>query len=134
MRENNVLQRHHRQYAIAVIDLDHFKDVNDSFGHAAGDALLRRTAQVLKRIIRVEDVAARVGGDEFTVLFREPTDQREDPLLHRLETAFADEEIDISIGLAFSHPNQTLMDAWHQADEQMYSHKSNKKTGRSKEP
>ena len=130
VRENNALQRHRGQYAIAVIDLDHFKGVNDSLGHAAGDALLRRTAQVLNRIIRSEDVAARVGGDEFTVLFREPTDQRDDQLLDRLETAFADEEIDISIGLAFSQPDQPLMDAWNQADGLMYSHKSSKKAGR----
>ena len=130
MRENNALQRHHRQYAIAVIDLDHFKGVNDSLGHAAGDALLRRTSQVLKRIIRGEDVAARVGGDEFTVLFREPTDHREEQLLDRLETAFADEAIAISIGLAFSQQDQTLMDTWQRADGLMYSHKSGKNAGR----
>ena len=130
MRENNALQRHRRQYAIAVIDLDHFKGVNDSLGHAAGDALLRRTAQVLNRIIRSEDVAARVGGDEFTVLFREPTDHREEQLLDRLETAFADEAIAISIGLAFSQQDQTLMGTWQRADELMYSHKSGKNAGR----
>ena len=130
MRENNALQRHHRQYAIAVIDLDHFKGVNDSLGHAAGDALLRRTSQVLKRIIRGEDVAARVGGDEFTVLFREPTDHREEQLLDRLETAFADEAVAISIGLAFSQQDQTLIDTWQRADGLMYSHKSGKNTGR----
>ena len=130
MRENNALQRHRRQYAIAVIDLDHFKGVNDSLGHAAGDALLRRTSQVLKRIIRGEDVAARVGGDEFTVLFREPTDHREEQLLDRLETAFADEAIAISIGLAFSQQDQTLMDTWQRADGLMYSHKSGKNAGR----
>ena len=130
MRENNALQRHRRQYAIAVIDLDHFKGVNDSLGHAAGDALLRRTSQVLKRIIRGEDVAARVGGDEFTVLFREPTDHREEQLLDRLETAFADEAVAISIGLAFSQQDQTLIDTWQRADGLMYSHKSGKNTGR----
>ena len=130
MRENNALQRHRRQYAIAVIDLDHFKGVNDSLGHAAGDALLRRTSQVLKRIIRGEDVAARVGGDEFTVLFREPTDHREEQLLDRLETAFADEAIAISIGLAFSQQDQTLIDTWQRADGLMYSHKSGKNAGR----
>ena len=68
------------------------------------DELLRRTAQVPKRIIRGEDVASRVGGDQFTVLFCETTELSEEQLLNRLETIFADEEIDISIGRSFRYP------------------------------
>lgn len=128
-RENNVLQRHGNRYAIAVIDLDHFKVVNDSLGHQAGDALLVRTAQVLRSIIRGEDIAARVGGDEFTVLFRELKDDCvEQQLLSRLEAAFVKERIDISIGVSFTQRDQTtLIATWHHADELMYVHKAMKK-------
>ena len=127
-RENNILLRHRRPFAIAVIDLDHFKQTNDSLGHSAGDALLRRTAQILQSIIRGEDVAARVGGDEFTILFRETVDQSEEQLLKRLEAAFLEEKLDVSIGIAFNKQDQTLLDVWNEADELMYQTKSQKKS------
>ena len=126
-RENNLWLRHRRPYAIAVIDLDNFKHINDSVGHSAGDALLRRTAQILKGVIRGEDVAARVGGDEFTVLFRELKTHGPKQLLDRLSTAFANEEFGVSFGIAISKSKQTLLDTWKQADELMYEHKSLKK-------
>jgi diguanylate cyclase (GGDEF)-like protein len=55
-------------YAIAFIDLDHFKEVNDTAGHAAGDDLLRHIGRVLREAVRKEDLAARLGGDEFAIL------------------------------------------------------------------
>jgi diguanylate cyclase (GGDEF)-like protein len=60
-----------RPYAMLFIDLDHFKEVNDSAGHAAGDELLRRVGAVLRETVRKEDLPARLGGDEFAILMED---------------------------------------------------------------
>ena len=65
-----------RPFSIAYIDLDNFKQVNDTYGHKAGDELLRNVAESLKTYLRATDHVARVGGDEFTVLMVE-TNQAE---------------------------------------------------------
>jgi two-component system cell cycle response regulator len=63
-------RRHQAQLALILFDLDHFKSVNDTHGHAAGDYVLREMARVVSGVIRHEDVFARYGGEEFVVLSR----------------------------------------------------------------
>jgi two-component system, cell cycle response regulator len=63
-------RRHGAPLAIAMADVDHFKRVNDTYGHPAGDAVLRSVAQTLGQVVRTEDVVGRYGGEEFLVVFR----------------------------------------------------------------
>ena len=73
--ELEVLTSTHMKFALMHIDLDFFKAVNDTFGHAAGDHVLQEVAQVLQRQIRPEDTVARVGGDEFVMVFPDMVDK-----------------------------------------------------------
>jgi diguanylate cyclase (GGDEF)-like protein len=63
-------KRHQTRLSLLLLDIDHFKRVNDTFGHLAGDDVLRDVAALVQRMIRVEDVFARFGGEEFVVLVR----------------------------------------------------------------
>ncbi len=63
-----------KPFAIIHIDLDHFKKVNDTYGHAAGDVVLRRVSKILMESVRADDLVARVGGDEFVLVFQSETD------------------------------------------------------------
>jgi len=63
-------QRHRQNLALILFDVDHFKNVNDRYGHAGGDAVLRQVARCCQDRLRAEDLLARVGGEEFAVLLR----------------------------------------------------------------
>ncbi|MEM7449266.1 MAG: GGDEF domain-containing protein [Myxococcota bacterium] len=68
--EFSYAKRHATPLAVLLLDVDHFKNVNDTFGHPAGDAVLRVVGKALERMLRAEDLVARYGGEEFCVLAR----------------------------------------------------------------
>jgi diguanylate cyclase (GGDEF)-like protein len=69
-------RRHRTGLAVMMVDLDSFKEINDTYGHQAGDEVLQVTAKRLLRAVRTEDTVARLGGDEFIVLLADLTDSR----------------------------------------------------------
>ena len=81
-------QRSNAPLAIAFLDLDGFKNVNDNFGHDAGDLVLCETAKRLISVVRGADVVARLGGDEFVIVF-EPNDPNSDHIGERIEAALS---------------------------------------------
>jgi diguanylate cyclase (GGDEF)-like protein len=70
-------RRHKRQMVLMFLDLDHFKDINDTLGHSAGDKLLKDVARRLQHCVRAEDTLARLGGDEFTIIMNEVRQQKD---------------------------------------------------------
>jgi two-component system, cell cycle response regulator len=80
-------RRHASALAVLVVDIDHFKSVNDTLGHLAGDRVLRALASHLARVLRLEDVLARYGGEEFVVLARASSVVDAERLAERLRAA-----------------------------------------------
>ncbi|MCC6177156.1 MAG: GGDEF domain-containing protein [Chloroflexi bacterium] len=122
--------RYHRPITVLAVDLDHFKHVNDAFGHAAGDDVLVAFARVLTAESRRLDVVGRLGGEEFAMLLPETTADQARALANRILSATrllaldADGQairITASIGIAESHPGDADADAvLRRADRALY--------------
>ena len=117
-----------RPMAVIIVDLDHFKDVNDGLGHGAGDALLVQTARRMKEQLRDVDTAARIGGDEFAVvaegLTREQAVALAERLCASLQAPFEIEgrpvSISASLGVTVASPGDTCETLLRNADTAMY--------------
>jgi len=90
LRASARLDRMGGRIAVVLIDVDHFKQVNDTFGHAAGDALLQETAIRLRTAARADDLVARLGGDEFAIIASGQTAAEFDSLAERLCAVLAE--------------------------------------------
>ena len=103
---------------LGIVDLDRFKEFNDSFGHQAGDDLLSSFARAASAVIRDVDVLARWGGDEFTVALYGCSADEAAALLHRMSRAV--EGTSCSIGFAQVRPDETLEGCLARADHALY--------------
>ena len=122
-------RRHGRPLALIMFDLDHFKRVNDNFGHEQGDQVLRETAARVRGRLRRNDVLARWGGEEFLILAPETTGTEATTLAETLRLALREGlslesgRITASFGVTAYRPNETV-DQWlGRTDERMYASK-----------
>ena len=99
-REIRLCRRHDRTLALVILDLDHFKAVNDRLGHPAGDAALRVVALTLVQRIRETDDAFRLGGDEFALLLRSCDATRAAEIAREIGAAVVEEGLTLSAGVA----------------------------------
>lgn len=121
--------------AVIVFDLDHFKAINDRHGHAAGDIVIRRFAEVMRSGIRTDDSAARLGGEEFAVVLRNTTAERAGAFAERIRRDFSELAIaagaepisaTVSAGIAFlPYPGYRFDAALSLADEALFAAKRN---------
>ena len=135
-RAISYIQRYHASGALIVLDVDRLKPVNDQFGHAAGDEVLKAIVAVLSRQIRSSDVIGRLGGDEFALLLwnlsetdahAKASAMEED--IDRLSFAFAGSTVEtgVSAGVALLGPHSEAGRALAEADRAMYVRKAQRR-------
>jgi diguanylate cyclase (GGDEF)-like protein/PAS domain S-box-containing protein len=123
---------------VIVADMDRLKEANDSFGHHAGDELLKGAAEVMRKCLRKEDILARIGGDEFVILMPETQSRDAEAVITRIESAIADfnsardsNDLEISFGVACGDGIASGIEAIIEtADQRMYRNKRQKKLKR----
>ena len=132
------IRRYHASGALIVLDVDRLKPINDAFGHAAGDAVLKAVVTALSRHVRSSDLIGRLGGDEFALLLwnLSETDARAkasvlEEAIDRLAFTFRGRTIaaGVSAGVAILGPHADAGPALEQADSAMYIRKAQRRNG-----
>lgn len=122
-----------------MLDVDYFKKVNDTYGHAAGDCVLKAVSQLILKELREYDIASRYGGEEFFILLPQTNIEEASFVAQRLKKTIEDSKMDISeakipnvnhlkitvsIGVSSFEPDETAEDIYHNADKALYEAKN----------
>ncbi|PRX10000.1 UNVERIFIED_ORG: diguanylate cyclase [Martelella mediterranea] len=134
-REIGYSRKMRKKLTVMMIDLDHFKQINDRFGHAGGDIALQKCAKLVLDMIRIGDFAFRYGGEEFLIALVETGEEEAMTLAERLRTKIANTSIEVSegkninitasIGIAEFKGHPDYMQLVKSADEALYGAKQN---------
>lgn len=121
-------------YAILLLDLDHFKKVNDTYGHIVGDQVLIESAQILKQNLRPDDLLGRYGGEEFLIIIQNSHSYEVYRIAERCRQALEnfrhlsslsiEIQVTCSMGIAFSQSGKSALDILNDADLALYQAKS----------
>ncbi|MBV1876675.1 MAG: GGDEF domain-containing protein [Pseudomonadales bacterium] len=132
-REIELAKRYAQSMAVLMVDLDKFKDINDTFGHSCGDQVLKKMVKKIKEEIRGSDVIFRYGGEEFVVLLTNTDLNTATYIAERLRICVANLGLQqngetvptsVSIGLSILHPEDSVNRLLERADFAMYSAKN----------
>ena len=138
-REVSRCMRYQRSFSLILFDIDHFKHINDTYGHLAGDAVLRQIGTLVNSRVRRDDVVARTGGEEFSIIVPEIQLEGASELARKLNRLIDDEQfefegtrMDVTISLGVAEWNESFEsgeDIVRAADQKLYEAK---RTGRNR--
>jgi diguanylate cyclase len=126
-------KRYRSPFTYAILDIDHFKKVNDEYGHNAGDKALKIIAQLMQKQIRKSDTLCRIGGEEFVLFLTNTTAVQAEPLLTKLRNEVADSsfhfkqkriQLTLSAGITESRTDDNVQSMYERADAALYRAKN----------
>ena len=136
-REFDLAKRNNEELSLLIMDLDNFKIINDTFGHAAGDKMIREIGSIIKKSFRKTDIAGRIGGEEFAVVFKNTSLEEAKKVAEKFretvakrKVVYSDHEISftVSIGVTAIHGNiediNDVEDMLKMADNALYKAKA----------
>jgi len=131
--------RYNHSLSLLLLDIDHFKEYNDSYGHLEGDKVLVRIGELIKACLRKMDTAYRYGGEEFTIILPETNGEEALTVAERIRTGIADERLSpkpgvevkktISVGVTQYRPGERVSKLVERADKAMYLSKDKGRNG-----
>jgi diguanylate cyclase (GGDEF)-like protein len=125
-------KRHGKQISLALLDIDHFKAINDTYGHWVGDAVLKECVKRIESVTRAYDSLGRFGGEEFLILFPETGESEASSICNRIRDVIAEKPVrvgkasiplTVSQGVITGIGQETMDELVHQADQGMYQAK-----------
>ncbi len=127
--EFDIATRYNKPVAVIMYDIDHFKEINDTYGHTIGDRILQHVTEIARHQLRSADVIGRYGGDEFVILMPMTTAEHAHALAERIRveleespqsTPKGEVRISISVGIIEMIAGETVENVFRRADQAMY--------------